>query len=403
GRRGVVVAGAGAGPPERVLALASRLGWPVLADPRSGCRTDHACVVAAADALLRSDEVAAALRPEVVLMLGAPWASKVVGAWVATSAGPAGPPRSAGPAADVVAVDPWWRWADPDRVVATVHRADPGAWLAGALEGLGGASCGTGPAGGEDAWLGRWQAAEAAAQQALDESLGGELTEPSVARHLYRLVGEGTTVVVSSSMPVRDLEWYAPRAARPPRVLANRGANGIDGVCSTALGVAAAGGGPVVGVVGDLAFLHDVSSLVAPRPAGDAGGDTDGGAGGDARPGPSPCVLLVVDNGGGGIFDFLPQAGALDRPRFERLFGTPVTQDVVRVATGFGCDVADVADRDGMTSALGAALGSATKCGLPAVVRVRVPDRRANVAVHDRVHRAVAVAATAALGLAPPA
>lgn len=389
GRRGVIVAGAGAGPPARVLALAAALGWPVLADPRSGCRTDHPCVVAAADALLRADQVAAALRPDVVLVLGAPWASKVLGNWVAAS----------GAVVDVV--DPWWRWVDPHHVVASVDRGEPGRWLAGAHRAVGVPVAARPAANGSEAdgWLGRWQSVEAAAQRAIDDALGDGLSEPALARRLYGVLPEGATVVASSSMPVRDLEWFAPPTARPPRVLANRGANGIDGVCSTALGVAAAGTGPAVALVGDLAFLHDVSSLVTPRsvePPGAGGGPGGAGPGGTAGPGGaggSPCVLVVVDNGGGGIFDFLPQADALARARFERLFGSPMAVDVAEVAAGFGWAVSEVGDAGSLAGALAASLGAGG-----GVVRVRVPDRRANVAVHDRVHEAVATAAGAALG-----
>ena len=135
--------------------------------------------------------------------------------------------------------------------------------------------------------------------------------------------------------------------------------------------MAAAGRGPVVALLGDLAFLHDVSALVRP-----------------ARPGPpAPATLVVVDNGGGGIFDFLPQAAALDPARFEQLFGTPQSPDVAEVAAGFGLAVADV----GTPAELEAALEAAA-ARRPLGRRVRVPDRRGNVALHERIHAAVAAA-----------
>lgn len=363
GRPGVIVAGGGAGPADDVLGLARRLGWPVLADPRSGCRVARSGVVGAAESVLRVPEVRRALRPEVVLMLGQPWAGRAVASLVE---------EAAGHGAEVVALDPAWRWADPDRVVARIERADPGAWLRSARS----AVPDDGPVASRG-WLKRWVTAETAAQLALGGVLeaeaaerGGRLSEPGVARNLLGMVGPETVVVTASSMPVRDLEWFSAPLDRPPRVVANRGANGIDGVTSTARGVAAATGArPVVALLGDLAFLHDVSGLVE----------------GTESP-PGRCTLVVLDNGGGGIFSFLPQAGALDRERFEALFATPPSTSVAAVATGFGRPVAEV-----LTEAeLGAALvESVDRPGL-SVVRVAVPDRPANVALHQRLHQAVA-------------
>lgn len=363
GSRGIVVAGRGCGPPERVLALAEHLGWPVLADPRSGCRVAHPSVVAAADALCRQADLRAALRPDTVLLLGAPWASAALSTLVV---------EAAGAGARVIAVDRWWAWTDPGRAVTEIHRGDPGAWLAAASERW--------PGGVDDGWGARWRSAEATAQRAIDTVLaveGDALSEPSLARTVLGAVPPGATVVASSSMPVRDLEWFAPPMADPPRVVANRGANGIDGVSSTAQGVAAAGRGPVVAVLGDLAFLHDVSSLA--RPATVAGGEASG------------CTLVVVDNGGGGIFDFLPQASAVDPVTFDRLFGTPQATDVASVARGFGLEVVEV----GAAGELAAALRAP---GDLRVVHARVPDRAANVALHERIHEAVASAAATAIG-----
>ena len=347
--KGVLVAGAGCGPPQRVLALAAHLGWPVLADPRSGCRTSDDHVVAAADAIAR--RAPASLRPDVVVRLGASWMSKALPAFVA--------------GAREIAVDPWGRWDDAGRRISIVHRADPAAWLDAALE----VPAPPSPTG----WLERWQDAERVSQKAIDGALGdAELSEPLVARQLFRSVPEGSIVVVSSSMPVRDLEWFAPVRLVPPRVLANRGANGIDGVCSTALGAAAASEGPVLALVGDLAFFHDLSSLVS---AGDVA--TSGG-----------CTIVVVDNGGGGIFDFLPHARLLDREEFERVFATRQHADVVRAAEGLGVRTADAST----PRELDEAVRAASLVGGVTVVRARVPSRQENVALHDRVHAAVAEA-----------
>ena len=344
---GVLVAGAGCGPADGVLALAEHLGWPVLADPRSGCRVPHPHVVAAADAIAR--RAPARLRPEVVVQLGASWASKALPAYLAE--------------AEVVAVDPWWRWDDPDRRVSVVHRVEPGAWLAAARA--------TVPQRPSSGWLEGWQDAERAAQKTIEALLReAELSEPLVARSVTRDVPEGSVVVVSSSMPVRDLEWFALPRPDPPRVLANRGANGIDGVCSTALGAAAAEEGPVVALVGDLAFFHDLSSLVR---------SADG-------PVPGSCTVVVVDNGGGGIFEFLPQRALLERRELERVFATPQVPDVVDVAEGLGLETADV----GTPGELDDAVLEATRRDGVTIVRARVPSRQLNRALHERLDAALA-------------
>jgi len=373
GRRGLFVAGAGAPPFADLAALAHRLGWPVLADPRSGCRVSDPAVVAAADSITRSPALSGALAPEVVVLVGAPWASKALAGFLA---------GAAGGGAEVVAVDPWWAWRDPDRIVTATHRMDPGAWTRSLLTHVA-------PGDGAGEWSTQWRAAEAAAQAAIDEALeadrvarSGTLSEPAVARRLLSALGRDTRVVVSSSMPVRDLEWFSPASADPPVVAANRGANGIDGVCSTALGVAAADLGPVVGLVGDLAFFHDVSCLV--RAAGPA-------------PGSTSCTLVVLDNGGGGIFNFLPQAAWVGEEPFERLFATPQRTDPGAVAAGFGVATLDVSTADELDGALASTVGRHDL----AVVVVRLPDRRANVALHDRLHAAAAGAAEQALARPP--
>jgi 2-succinyl-5-enolpyruvyl-6-hydroxy-3-cyclohexene-1-carboxylate synthase len=368
-RRGLIVAGAGCGEPAGILSLAARVGWPVVADPRSGCRVctspDGPVVVAGADAMLRVPDVAEALRPDALLMLGAPPASKVWAQFVASSP------------ADVVAVDPWWSWRDPDRVVGTLVTADPTRWVSASLSRVEQ----VGDAAADEEWARGWARAEAAAQQAIEEATAvPPLTEPAVARTLLPAVPAGTRVVVSSSMPVRDLEWFAPAVECPPRVYANRGANGIDGVCSTALGLAATGDGPVVAVVGDLAFMHDVSALVQMIPTAES-------------PQAAPCTVVVLDNGGGAIFSFLPHASTVAHDRFESLFGTPPATEVAAVARGFGLPVTEVSTVDELEAALAAPGGSPLR-----VVRVVVPDRTANVEVHDLINTRVATAVRTAFG-----
>ncbi len=357
GRTGIVVAGSGCGEPDAVLGLAETLGWPVLADPRSGLRDGDARVVSAADGVLRAPEFAAGHRPEVALVLGGRWASKVVTTFVAG-------------AGSQVVVDPHGAWPDPERAADRLVRCDP-TLLCRAVSARW-AAHGHAPYAGTNGWAAAWARAQDRATGAIRTALGDgpAWSEPALAHRLVEALPVDTTLFVSSSMPVRDVEAFGTRTLA--RVLANRGANGIDGVVSTALGVALATG-PTVALVGDLAFLHDVSALVAP-----AGQDP-------------PLTVVVADNGGGGIFSFLPPASELAADVFERLFGTPQTADVAAVAAGFGWAVEEVDEHSG-PDVLSAALGRAAARGGRSVVRVRLPDRRANVVAHDAVNAAVAVA-----------
>jgi 2-succinyl-5-enolpyruvyl-6-hydroxy-3-cyclohexene-1-carboxylate synthase len=345
--RGMLVAG---GPwsrradPARVHALAARLGWPVLADPLSGSRLTG--TIAAADAIVRTQPPL----PDCIVLLGAPWLSRALAAFV-TEASHAG--------ARIIVVDPFRQWADPLRVATEFHQCEVDQWLEAAIATA--APC-------DPQWRGAWLEREATAQRAIADVLGTELSEPLVARLVHRHAAEtAATLVVAASMPIRDLEWYAEAGPMPPRVLANRGVNGIDGVVSTALGVAASADGPrarTIALLGDLTFLHDVSGLVnLPQ---------------------SDCTFVVLDNGGGGIFSFLPQAAAVEPGVFEQLFGTPPSSDIAEVARGFGLPVHEVS----AVSQLEEALGAST----PALVRVVVPGRPQNVALHDAINQAVRLA-----------
>jgi 2-succinyl-5-enolpyruvyl-6-hydroxy-3-cyclohexene-1-carboxylate synthase len=345
--RGLLVVGGpsfGAIEPELVRNLATRLGWPVLADPLSGCRVEG--TIAAADAIVRTR----APLPEVVVQLGAPWLSKALGDYV-TEAAAAG--------ARVVVVDPWHQRPDPLRVATDFVHSDADAWLGMMAEHAS-------PA--DPRWLSSWHAMEARAQEAIEGVLATDLSEPQVARTLYRYAAAAhVSIFVAPSMPIRDLEWYAEARPAPPEVMANRGANGIDGVVSTALGFAAAGAPRrTLALMGDLTFLHDVSGLVNLPDV--------------------PCTFVVVDNGGGGIFSFLPQATTLRADVFEDLFGTPPTSDVGAVARGFGLAVEEVTKLSELEPALASAPAS------PALVRVRVPSRAQNVAVHEAINQAVRLA-----------
>jgi 2-succinyl-5-enolpyruvyl-6-hydroxy-3-cyclohexene-1-carboxylate synthase len=215
--------------------------------------------------------------------------------------------------------------------------------------------------------LEEWTGPDRAAAGAIAEVLGPTgLSEPRVAAELGVRLPEQCTLVVASSMPIRDVETFFPARPAPPRVLANRGANGIDGTNSTAFGVAAAGG-PTVLLIGDVAFLHDLSGLVAARRLG------------------LPLVIVLLDNDGGGIFEFLPVAGAGEG--YVEHVATPHGLDLGHAAPLFGLDHQRVASPERFREALDAALAAAHAT----LIHIRT-DRAENVALHRRVWEAVRAA-----------
>ena len=365
GRRGLIVAGAGCGEPESVLALGAALGWPILADARSGLRGGHPGVIGAADGILRADRFADGHTPECIVALGERWVSKVVNGFLA---------RALEAGALGIVVDPWGRWTDPDRSAAEIVRADPTQFARAVTDRIAPGALGGGEPNPPGPWMVAWQRAEERAQAAVAGALGGPdhggITEPMLAHHLFAALPDDATLVASSSMPVRDIEAFAGPRERPPRVLANRGANGIDGVVSTAVGVALAATGPTVALVGDLAFLHDVSALVHAE-----GTEVD-------------LTVVVADNRGGGIFSFLEPASVVDPVTFETLFGTPQGPDPAAVAAGFGWPVDDVTAASG-AGGLDEVLALRVGDGSRGVIRVQLPGRSANVDHHRELNAAI--------------
>jgi 2-succinyl-5-enolpyruvyl-6-hydroxy-3-cyclohexene-1-carboxylate synthase len=296
--RGVIVCGDGdydAGP---LLELAETAGWPVLAEPSSGARRGPNAL-SAYEYLLGSPEFMAAHRPDVIVSSGRPGLARAQMAFLRGA--PDGP---GAPARHVVVRSQPDRWADPVRSATDVA---PAVVVRAARPGR--------------PWLDSWKGADAAARRAADEILdaGETLSEPRLARDLAAALPGGALLWAASSLPIRDLDNHmAPRDGL--RVLASRGASGIDGTASAAIGAGlahqAAGGGPAFAIIGDLAFLHDAPGLIV----------------GPGEPRPDLC-LVVVNNDGGGIFSTLEQA-AFNGPSgpFERVFGTPHDADLEHLA-----------------------------------------------------------------------
>lgn len=368
--RGVIVAGRsereqlGAAAP----ALAERAGYPLLADPLSGARVGP-CAIAHYDALLRDPGFAESHAPELVLRVGDLPTSKPLRSWLAAL-----PPSTI-----QIAIDPESAWQDPAGVVATVIPAALGSTLRALERALDDGSVGRlgrvqvtwstrGSANRDRSYLEAWQQADRAAAAAIAGALGESLSEPRVAAELGTRLPAEATLCVASSMPVRDLETFMPARTSAPRVLSNRGANGIDGTISTAFGVAAAGPGPVVLLIGDVALTHDVGGLLA---------GTRLGLG---------LTIVLLDNGGGGIFDFLPVADApAAREIYEQHVATPPGLDFARLAALAGAEHVTAADPEGLRAALDAALGG------PGTTLIEVRgERGANVELHRRVWAAVA-------------
>lgn len=280
--RGVVVCGDGTADPAGAAALAEQAGWPLLAEPSSGARQGPAAL-ACYQYLLDNASFAAAHEPDVIVSAGRPGLSR---GQLALLRGSRSTARHV-----VLAAGPG-RWSDPARTATDV---------AGRVSLRGKAR----PSG----WLDSWLAADAAARQAADRVLDadGGLSEPLLAREVAAALPHGGLLWAASSMPARDLDRHM-RPRSDIRVLASRGASGIDGLVSSAVGAALAhqseGGGPAVALLGDLAMLHDAPGLVL----------------GPAEPRPDLC-LVVVNNDGGGIFSMLEQAAFPES--FERVFGTP--------------------------------------------------------------------------------
>ncbi|MFZ2114874.1 MAG: 2-succinyl-5-enolpyruvyl-6-hydroxy-3-cyclohexene-1-carboxylic-acid synthase [Solirubrobacteraceae bacterium] len=350
------------------------LGWPLLADPMSGARRGDAAV-AHYDALLREPGFVGEHTPDLVLRVGDLPVSKPLRTWLA---GLGDTPQ--------VALDPEGAWQDPASVLSSSLAVEPTAALSALTDML------------EDSampdsdWLASWRGADGlAAETILGVLAASSCSEPSVAAELGVLLPEEATLFVASSMPVRDIETFWPVRSDPPRVLCNRGANGIDGTVSSALGAAAASRDPVVLLIGDVALAYDLSALLGVRRL-------------DLK-----LTIVLLNNEGGGIFDFLPIADvkmARDSPAGESMSGgspddqsnetapqdiytrhiaTPTGLDFAQAAALYGLTYRRAADVAGLRSELEQALAAPDS----AIVEVRTA-RDANVELHGQVWNAVA-------------
>ena len=382
--RGVIVCGpreADDGFGEAVHALGAALGFPVLAEAASNARFGFPEAISHADLLLRHEPFAKAHRPQVVLRFGGGLTPKTTQAWLDSSGARI------------------FVFSDGGEIVDPLHRAevvivgDAVAVCRGLLPHRSsraesrdeGENSGfelapheqppiatrphldfarhervvrsTAAPGG---FRGAFVRADANTQRALRDAPFGE---PSIAASVA--AAASANLFLSSSMPIRDVDAFAPAGPHRLRVFSNRGVNGIDGVTSTAAGVAAATGKPTLLLIGDLALLHDLHGLLI------------------ARQHAIPLTVVVVNNDGGGIFSFLPIADR--KGHFEALFGTPHGLDLSHLAGLSGARL----ERPQTLPALKAAID---RSGF-SLIEVRT-DRAQNVSAHRALHARVAHAIT---------
>ncbi|MDX6585669.1 MAG: 2-succinyl-5-enolpyruvyl-6-hydroxy-3-cyclohexene-carboxylate synthase [Solirubrobacterales bacterium] len=347
--RGLIVAGRQTDPAlaPAIAVLAAASGYPVLAEPTSQLRLDPDL---GSDVIWAYDSIARArpedLVPDVVIRFGDMPTSKALRQWLG----------SLDQAAQLV-VDPAGTWNDPTRTAGLSLRADPALLAIGLAARL--------DEGQETPFAAKWRLANESAAAAIRAELsrfGGEPTEPGAYMSLGAALRDGDVVFCASSMPIRDAESFLPASERDVIFLSNRGANGIDGTVSSAIGAAVATGSPAWVVIGDLALHHDTNGLALLRHA------------------PAPVRIVCLNNDGGGIFEFLPQASQVTREEFEAVFGTPLGLDLSKLAALHGIEHRRIAGLDELAGA-----------GASGHVLIEVPvDREKNVAVHEALWLSVA-------------
>jgi 2-succinyl-5-enolpyruvyl-6-hydroxy-3-cyclohexene-1-carboxylate synthase len=361
GRRGVLVAGRHERPTplgEAAAAFCASAGWALLADPLSGARRGEAAI-AHYDALLRDEGFAAGARPDAVLRVGDLPTSKPLRSWLA---GLDEVPQ--------LILDPEGTWQDPDAVLSCSLSLEPSAALWQLSD-----TCSSA----DPDWLAGWRGADERAAEAILGTLGAAgLCEPAVAAELGVLLPAEATLFVASSMPVREVESFWPARLDPPRVLCNRGANGIDGTVSSAFGAAATADGPVVLLIGDVALAYDIGGLLAHRRLG------------------LDLTIVLLNNGGGSIFDFLPVAGSQSAQRgdvYTTHIATPTDLDFARAADLYGFGYERVEDLFAFRTSLERSFEDGADRGA-SIIEVRT-ERAANVKLHRQVWDAVSAALSA--------
>ena len=362
-RRGLIIVGPNDDPPlaEPLARLAQHLGYPILADPLSQLRYgdhDQSMVISSYDAFLRIDSFIESAQPELVLRFGAMPTSKPVLLYLKRYA-----------SCPLAVINGHGGWEEPTHLASALIHADPTALCKGLLNALEqpGENGEKQPSISQE-WITMWQDADRVTRQTIHAAIQdfNEFFEGRVFTELANLVLDGITLYAGNSMPVRDLDTFFWSTRERIRIMGNRGANGIDGVVSSALGASAGAGQnrPTILVLGDLSFFHDLNGLLAARLHG------------------LNLTIVLINNDGGGIFSFLPQAAYPEH--FEQLFGTPTGLDFRLAVQMYGGQYQKVESWEQFRELVGRGLNTG---GLHVI---EVPTERAsNVKMHRQLWEVV--------------
>lgn len=288
---------------EHLWTLVRKSGWPVLVESLSHMRTNvpEDCmpyVISTYDAILRSDVFKERVVPKTVIRFGAQPVSKFLNLFIIASM-----PEN------YIIIDEDAMFRDASGMSTHFIHASIGQWIA---------QLNIEEPRLQQSYLVEWQDADDIAMEYISHYSDGAIDEGAMVSNLIEFLPEGSDLFVSSSMPIRDVDTFLLKTTRDIQVFANRGANGIDGVVSTALGFSSGRNRPVYLLIGDLAFLHDINGLIATRYQ-------------DCE-----LTIIVMNNDGGGIFSYLPQSTVTNH--YEDLFGTPTALQFENIAKMYGME-----------------------------------------------------------------